>query len=280
MIIRPYQIIKDDGLDKVNVKYSKEDLIKALFHFFEKLSRKRKIQLGIVLLIAVSIGILFANKFFNIFAEGNDIFNTATIYYNEGGVDKSAQSNTVITELITPSPSLPPSPSPSPPPSPSPSPPPPTPSLIPSPTTQIMQITLTLQGRTDYSVSNGSLRIYTAGTNNVIYENNNISLPSNGQGQVTVSGLIPNQFYDCKFKAPYFLTSLVANVQYSNNFGAIFGVQPGGDLDNNNIINSIDFAILSNKWGQADPISDINKDGTVNSVDFSILNSNWFLQGK
>ncbi len=215
--------------------------------------------LGIVLVVL---------KFFNIFAAGNDISNTATLYYQEGGVDKSVQSNTVLTAVITPSPSPSPSPSLSASPSPSSSPP-----------TQTMQILLTLQGRSDNSVSNGTLLIYNAGTSTLVYQKNDVSLPSSGQGEIPVSGLVSGQYYDCKFKVPYFLTSLVPNIQFSVNFGAIFAVQLGGDLDNNNIINSIDFAILSNKWGQSDPISDINKDGTVNTIDFSFLNSNWFKQG-
>lgn len=213
---------------------------------------------------------MIANKFFNIFAAGNDISNTATIYYQEGGVDKSAQSNTVVTTVITPSPT--------PTPSPSLSPPPPTPST--SPSAEMMQVILTLQGRTDNSVTGGLLRLYNAGTTTLVFEKNDVSLPSSGQGQIAVNGLVSGQFYDAKFKAPYFLTSLVSHIQYNaGSFGAIFAVQLGGDLDNNNIINSIDFAILSNKWGQSDPISDINKDGTVNTIDFSFLNSNWFKQG-
>ena len=190
--------------------------------------------------------ILLSNKFFNIFAAENDITNTATIYYNEGGVDKSAQSNTVTTLVVTPS---------------------------------TMQIFLNLQGRSDHSISNGWLRIYNAGTSTLVFEKNDISLDSSGEGQVNISGLTSGQHYDRRFKAKYFLTSFVPDVEYSANFGAIFGLQQSGDLDDNNIINSIDFGHLSNEWGQSGVVSDINEDGVVNSIDFSFLNMNWFKQG-
>ena len=48
-----------------------------------------------------------------------------------------------------------------------------------------------------------------------------------------------------------------------------------GDLNNDNIINSLDWSLMNTSWFSADPVSDINGDGIVNSVDFSFMNKNW-----
>ena len=48
-----------------------------------------------------------------------------------------------------------------------------------------------------------------------------------------------------------------------------------GDLNNDGIVNSIDWSIMNARWFTNDAIADINKDGIVNSIDFSILNKNW-----
>ena len=58
-----------------------------------------------------------------------------------------------------------------------------------------------------------------------------------------------------------------------------FGTLGGGDLNNDNIVNGLDFTYLVNKWTQNDPIADINKDSTVNNADFAVIDANWFMQG-
>jgi hypothetical protein len=48
-----------------------------------------------------------------------------------------------------------------------------------------------------------------------------------------------------------------------------------GDLNNDGIVNSFDWAYMNSKWYTDDPIADINKDGIVNTIDFSMMNANW-----
>ncbi|MBX4187885.1 MAG: hypothetical protein KW793_01990 [Candidatus Doudnabacteria bacterium] len=48
-----------------------------------------------------------------------------------------------------------------------------------------------------------------------------------------------------------------------------------GDVNNDKIVNSIDWSYMNSKWLTNDPTADLNKDGVVNSIDFSIMNSNW-----
>ena len=48
-----------------------------------------------------------------------------------------------------------------------------------------------------------------------------------------------------------------------------------GDLDGDNVINSLDFSNMNTKWYTNDPVADLNRDGLVNALDFSLLNKNW-----
>ena len=52
-----------------------------------------------------------------------------------------------------------------------------------------------------------------------------------------------------------------------------------GDINNDGIVNSIDWSVMNLKWNTNDASSDLNVDGTVNAIDFSILNGNWFKRG-
>ncbi len=163
-----------------------------MIRFFKKIPRKRKIQLGIILLVIIIVaGILIANKFFNIFAAGNDITNTATIYYQEGGVDKSAQSNTVTTTVTTPPPS-------------------------PSPTGTTINLNLKLQGRTDFSTTNTDLKVFIPGTTTLVFEQNNVATDASGNATVVPTGLNVGSNYDFKIKVNMYLVTALTNKTFSN----------------------------------------------------------------
>ncbi len=48
-----------------------------------------------------------------------------------------------------------------------------------------------------------------------------------------------------------------------------------GDLNNDGIVNSIDWSVMNSKWLTSDAAADLNSDGLVNTVDWSIMNANW-----
>lgn len=50
---------------------------------------------------------------------------------------------------------------------------------------------------------------------------------------------------------------------------------PQGDLNNDHIVNSLDWSLMNSKWFTNDSTADLNSDGIVNSLDFSIMNGNW-----
>ncbi|OHA89227.1 MAG: hypothetical protein A3C70_00035 [Candidatus Zambryskibacteria bacterium RIFCSPHIGHO2_02_FULL_43_14] len=51
-----------------------------------------------------------------------------------------------------------------------------------------------------------------------------------------------------------------------------------GDLNNDRIVNSLDWSIMNSRWFMNDVTADLNTDGIVNSLDFSIMNGNWLKQ--
>ncbi|KND48704.1 MAG: putative glucanase [Parcubacteria bacterium C7867-003] len=52
-----------------------------------------------------------------------------------------------------------------------------------------------------------------------------------------------------------------------------------GDINNDGIVNSLDWSLMNAKWFTNDSGTDLNADGVVNAIDFSLLNANWFRSG-
>ncbi len=88
---------------------------------------------------------------------------------------------------------------------------------------------------------------------------------------MTISGLLGNMTYYFAIKAidGSANASVMSNVPSARTFRT-------ADLNNDNIINSVDFGILMSYWNYTTrPAADINQDGIVNSVDFGIMMSQW-----
>lgn len=70
-------------------------------------------------------------------------------------------------------------------------------------------------------------------------------------------------------------------IDSSGNIGGISNVPnaktyKSADLNNDNIVNSVDFGMLMSYWNYTTrPVADINQDGYVNSVDFGMMMSQW-----
>ena len=52
-----------------------------------------------------------------------------------------------------------------------------------------------------------------------------------------------------------------------------------GDLNQDNIVNSLDWSIMQGQWYTNNTQSDLNSDGLVNTIDFSLMNQNWLRTG-
>jgi hypothetical protein len=95
---------------------------------------------------------------------------------------------------------------------------------------------------------------------------------ANGSAEtMTVSGLSGNTTY-------YFAIKAVDEAGNASSISNVVNAKTykTSDLNNDNIVNSVDFGILMSYWGStARPPADINQDGATNSVDFGIMMSQW-----
>lgn len=139
-------------------------------------------------------------------------------------------------------------------------------------------VTLNLQGRTNHASSGTNFKVLNPGTTTVVFEKTDVSTNTTGNATFTITG-VPAGNYDYKVKVNNFLSKTIANTALNSPLTLAFGSLKGGDLNNDNIVNSLDFSLLTSKWGISDPAADINADGIVNTIDFAILNTNWFVSG-
>jgi hypothetical protein len=167
----------------------------------------------------------------------------------------------------------PPGPGPTPNPTPSPT---PTPSPSPSPT----PVTPGTCVRTT-TVTDGNGDVWTIGTNQATLKNG--VRAGNGSGSV----------YTIYSNSVYVLGTDNNWYKWLGSGWQLFGVsEPNcpattpapapvtpptvvGDLNNDGIVNSLDWSYMNSKWFTSDATADLNHDGIVNSIDFSILNNNW-----
>jgi hypothetical protein len=103
---------------------------------------------------------------------------------------------------------------------------------------------------------------------------------TNSSGTATITFDIAAQTVFLKVKALPFLTRLLSNIDLNSNVTYSFPQLLTGDINQDDIVNSVDFSTLNSKWFTADVVSDLNQDGLVNAIDFSLLNKNWFVAGE
>lgn len=245
--------------------------------FIKKISRLSKKTQGKLVIISLSVFVVAGLLLWAIFsgkikplAATIIIENIASLTYTDSTGTHTVNSNKVTTTVETVT---------SPVPSPVPSTPVPSPSPS-APQTLTINLALNLQGRASSAVSNATFTVYNAGTTTKVFEKTNVATTSTGTAAVTVTGLTSGTNYDYKVKVKYFLTSAKMATPFSDGMTIAYGLQKGGDLLEDNIINGGDFTYLSSKWFTADAIADINADSIVNGGDFTILSSNWFQAGK
>jgi hypothetical protein len=137
-------------------------------------------------------------------------------------------------------------------------------------------IILTMEGRSS-RVASGVLTLLNS--NKAVLNTYNFTTNINGQTTINISAL-PQQVY-LKVAVPGFLTRLngpfdIGTMSTSQTFAILLA----GDLNSDNIVNSIDYSAMNARWFLTDPLADINQDGIVNTIDFSLLNKNWFVSGQ
>lgn len=86
--------------------------------------------------------------------------------------------------------------------------------------------------------------------------------------------------YHIRYDTAGYLSRLQTNVAITNGLTITTPQLFSGDLNDDNLINSIDWSVMNTNWFTADPVADINLDTLVNSIDFSFLNTNWGKNGE
>lgn len=244
---------------------NKEGIVKSSLHSLTRsfvLMHKTQIKIWKAMLITVFVAgfasalILTASQ--NWFgkiksAPGDVVTNQAFITYEDAdGNNYSGQSNIVsVTEVAA--------------------------------TTSQIRIRIELEEKTsDFSASNVALYIYQAGTaSNPILQTTG-AVSSNGELEINV-GTLPNGSYDLRVIIPYHLSVSLKNFSFSGSDldlrTTIIRPKAGNLQEADNVINSLDWSIMSAQWASADPAADINSDGMVNSLDWSLMNRNWLATG-
>ena len=101
--------------------------------------------------------------------------------------------------------------------------------------------------------------------------------PTSGQIPLpSGTNLVPGT-YNITVDASYYLRARQNSISLASNSTFTLSILKAGDLNNDGIINSLDWSAMNSNWWSNSYPSDINQDGVVNSVDFSWMNKNWLL---
>lgn len=123
-----------------------------------------------------------------------------------------------------------------------------------------------------------TITLYNAGT---AVSAGTFTATTDATGRVALPGTlsIPAGLYDIRTSFQGYLRKKLFEYNISSNATITLPILPAGDINNDNIINSLDWSVMSGKWFSNDATTDINKDGIVNSIDWSFLSKNWFATG-
>ena len=141
-----------------------------------------------------------------------------------------------------------------------------------APSTISKNLTIDLEGRTDRTIS-GTLEVLNSSKN--LIKSYPFTTNSSGTVSLNLDQTSGSLFF--KLKASPYLSRLLSG---DINTTLAFPQLKTGDINQDNIVNSIDFSTLNTNWFTTHQTSDLNRDTIVNSLDFSLMNRNWFVRGE
>jgi hypothetical protein len=103
--------------------------------------------------------------------------------------------------------------------------------------------------------------------------------PTSGTFTLPANVSVDPGTYDLLVHSPGYLRKKVFDVEFASNITITLPELLSGDLNDDNIINSLDWSRMNSNWFTSDRVSDINRDGLVNSIDFGWMNRNWGKSG-
>jgi Leucine-rich repeat (LRR) protein len=156
-----------------------------------------------------------------------------------------------------------------------------------------LNFTVRLQGRPDNHGANVTIEVRNPGSNSARFSQT-VTTDSNGRYNGLVLTGVPPGNYDIYAKTRASLRGGISNrTLYSGSNTLDFGTLLVGDLNGDNKVNSIDYAILCigwrNTWNNPQPcpdnpedchIADFNLDSKVNSFDHWYIFNNWGREGQ
>ena len=156
---------------------------------------------------------------------------------------------------------------------------PPTP---PSPTDATLIGTIGLQGRPDAPNSQWQVPLIVN-----LYTDSSFSTPANtyivitdSSGQFIIDSITPGNYY-IAVKNSHTLKKSLSDSLVAGDNRIFFGILPEGDINNDNVVSSIDSILLMNSFTKVagdslfDSRADLNEDGIVNTVDSVLLAANY-----
>jgi len=132
-----------------------------------------------------------------------------------------------------------------------------------------------LEARTSLGIS-GTLDVLSSPAKTLL---KSYPFTTNASGGATISFDIAAQTVFLKTKVTPFLTRLLTQ-DLNTNVTYTFPQLLTGDINQDNIINSIDYSVLNTNWFTSNASADLNLDGLVNSIDYSFMNKHWLVTGE
>lgn len=151
--------------------------------------------------------------------------------------------------------------------------------IIPLPPSTVTNVVFipTVEGLTNLSGLNFNFIVFNVASTTEVVQFSGQADASNEVGLPSIT-LNPG-IYDLLTSTSGWLKKKMLAVNIVSNAVINLPSLPAGDLNSDNVINSLDWSLMSPKWFSSDPVADINKDNIVNTIDFSFLNKNWALVG-
>tara|TARA_B100000745_G_scaffold49034_1_gene29361 strand:- start:14542 stop:16764 length:2223 start_codon:yes stop_codon:yes gene_type:complete len=131
-----------------------------------------------------------------------------------------------------------------------------------------LNLTPRLESRSVSGSDSFSVRVYQQGGASAL-----LSWTGSGSTIALPSNTLSSGSYDIEFELQGHLTQRSTHTLNSSTI--TLPELLAGDVNNDNVINSLDWSVMSPQWFTNNSQSDLNGDGTVNSIDFSYLNKNW-----
>ncbi len=103
------------------------------------------------------------------------------------------------------------------------------------------------------------------------------SAMANTQNEAAIPTTVREDDYEVLTDSQYYLKVKRTNTSVASNLAISLTTLRAGDLNDDGIINSLDWSVMNTNWFTSAYPADINGDSLVNSLDFSWLNKNWLL---